>query len=261
MGLGRTGSNAALLTSSRSINGFPTTEPDLNALHDSQVDQLSDRCVIVDENDKMLGTASKKEVHLSSNGTPESPGGILHRAFSVLLFNSQNELLLQQRSSLKITYPGHYTNTCCSHPRANEAEMNEVDNIGIRVAAQRRMHFELGIPEHQIPITDIRFLTKIHYNSPAGSGWAENELDHILFIKKDVDLHPNDDEVDDVRYTSQQSLEEFIKHADSKGLLITPWFKYIYQMFLSKWWKSLSNNTPDLQEIKDKKIWRAGSIN
>ncbi len=103
-------------------------------------------------------------------------------------------------------------------------------------------------------------MTKIHYNAPAGPGWAENELDHVVFIKRDVDLHPNLDEVEDVRFVNQQSLQEFIIKAEEQGLLITPWFKYIYATFLSKWWKHLSEDTSSLAALKDEKIWRAGSI-
>ena len=116
----------------------------------SQVEQLADECIIVDKYDRITGLSSKKDCHLITKNNPE---GILHRAFSVLLFNSNNELLLQQRSKLKITYPEHYTNTCCSHPRATNVEMNENEHIGVKFAAQRRMNFELGIPTEQVKET------------------------------------------------------------------------------------------------------------
>eukprot|EP00794_Sanderia_malayensis_P003009 gene3009-3467_t len=247
-----------------SFSASATNIPDLNDYHKSQTGQLDDQCILVNENDQIIGTASKKDCHLSgaaaNDGSTTTAGGLLHRAFSVLLFNTKNELLLQQRSSLKITYPLHYTNTCCSHPRANEAEMNEVENAGIKVAAQRRMNFELGIPEDQLPLSDIHFLTRINYNSPAGQGWAENELDHVCFIQKDVDIQLNYDEVADARYLNQDSLCEFMLNADKKGILITPWFQWIYTTFLDKWWNHLAKGQSELLELKTDKIWRAGFI-
>ena len=113
---------------------------------DQQVAQLDDKVILVDENDKVLGPSTKRDCHKRTNETE----GILHRAFSVFLFNSKNQLLLQQRSATKITFPNFYTNTCCSHPRYNETELEENDNLGIRIAAQRRMNYELGIPEDDV---------------------------------------------------------------------------------------------------------------
>ena len=72
-----------------------------------------DECVLVDERDAVLGAASKFDAHRFE---PHQPRGRLHRAFSVFLFNSRNELLLQQRAASKITFPNVWTNTCCSHP-------------------------------------------------------------------------------------------------------------------------------------------------
>lgn len=76
--------------------------------------------------------------------------GLLHRAFSVFLFNTENKLLLQQRSNAKITFPDCFTNTCCSHPLSHPLELEENDAIGVRRAAQRRMKAELGIPMEQV---------------------------------------------------------------------------------------------------------------
>ncbi|PNJ08454.1 IDI1 isoform 3, partial [Pongo abelii] len=76
--------------------------------------------------------------------------GLLHRAFSVFLFNTENKLLLQQRSDAKITFPGCFTNTCCSHPLSNPGELEENDALGVRRAAQRRLKAELGIPLEEV---------------------------------------------------------------------------------------------------------------
>ena len=141
----------SIIQTCRSLSG--TISVDISSYDQSQIDQLGDKCILVDENDMIIGSSDKLECHLATNRShvgEHSPGGMLHRAFSVFLFNSQNELLMQQRSNYKITFPNHYTNTCCSHPRATVLEMNDLDHIGIRLAAQRRMNFELGIPLDQV---------------------------------------------------------------------------------------------------------------
>ena len=131
-----------------------------------------ERCILVDANDRVLGDASKEECHLMKNIT----NGMLHRAFSVILFNSKNECLLTQRASTKITFPNYYTNACCSHPLFNELEMDEKLAIGVRRAAQRRLNIELGISEIDVPIEEFVYLTRILYKAPSdGNTWGEHE--------------------------------------------------------------------------------------
>jgi isopentenyl-diphosphate delta-isomerase len=104
--------------------------------------------------------------------------GLLHRAFSVFLFNDKNELLLQQRASEKITFPDMWTNTCCSHPLnvSNETGSNLPDSVlGVKHAAQRKLEHELGIKKEQVPLDKFRFLTRIHYKAPSNSQWGEHE--------------------------------------------------------------------------------------
>jgi isopentenyl-diphosphate delta-isomerase len=104
--------------------------------------------------------------------------GLLHRAFSVFLFDSQNRLLLQQRATEKITFPDMWTNTCCSHPLGIPGETGsglEESIAGVRRAAQRKLDQELGINAKQVPIDDFRFLTRIHYVSPSDGKWGEHE--------------------------------------------------------------------------------------
>merc|ERR1719367_2512271 len=103
--------------------------------------------------DEVLGQASKRECHQVESGT-----SLLHRAFSLFVFNSRDELLLQQRSDTKITFPGLWTNTCCSHPLATSQEMEERDQLGARAAAQRRLELELGVPQSEAPVQDIQFI-------------------------------------------------------------------------------------------------------
>lgn len=104
--------------------------------------------------------------------------GLLHRAFSVFLFDSQNRLLLQQRATEKITFPDMWTNTCCSHPLGIPGETGvglDASVQGVRRAAVRKLDHELGIKAEQVPIDDFKFLTRIHYKSPSDGKWGEHE--------------------------------------------------------------------------------------
>eukprot|EP00483_Globobulimina_turgida_P010268 UN10287 len=95
-------------------NGYDTKQIEL---------MLNDECILVDKEDNIIGNASEKDCHLSSNE-------LLHRAFSVLLFDSENRLLMQQRAKHKITFPNYWTNTCCSHPLFidEHCELNKLNN-------------------------------------------------------------------------------------------------------------------------------------
>jgi isopentenyl-diphosphate Delta-isomerase len=104
--------------------------------------------------------------------------GLLHRAFSVFLFDSQNRLLLQQRATEKITFPDMWTNTCCSHPLGIPGETgSELAEAvqGVKRAAQRKLDHELGIKAAQVPLSDFKFLTRIHYKAPSDGKWGEHE--------------------------------------------------------------------------------------
>ena len=104
--------------------------------------------------------------------------GLLHRAFSVFLFNNQNQLLMQQRATEKITFPDMWTNTCCSHPLGVPGETGdtlETAVMGVKRAAQRKLDQELGIKQEQIPLEKFQFLTRIHYLAPSDGKWGEHE--------------------------------------------------------------------------------------
>ncbi|CAG2108136.1 unnamed protein product [Medioppia subpectinata] len=160
-------------------------------LDPKQVQLLEEECIVVDENDVPLGAKTKKDCHLMTN----IDKGLIHRAFSVMLFNSSGELLLTQRSDAKITFPSFFTNTCCSHPLYNELERDETNGIGVKRAAQRRLHTELGIDSLKIPLQDIKYMTRFLYRAPSGGLWGEHEIDYALVIQKDVDLNPDPNEV------------------------------------------------------------------
>ena len=113
--------------------------------HDpTQIKLMAEQCILVDKEDEILGADTKKNCHLNVN----IDQGKLHRAFSVFLFNTKGELLLQQRSSAKITFPDYFTNTCCSHPLYRPEELNGEE--GVRKAAQRKLNHELGIPLEEV---------------------------------------------------------------------------------------------------------------
>ena len=159
-----------------------------------------ERCILVDENDKVLGNVSKEECHLMKN----IRAGMLHRAFSVLLFNAKNECLLTQRAATKITFPNYFTNACCSHPLFNDLELEEQDAIGVRRAAQRRLKIELGIDEIDAPLDEFIYLTRVLYKAPSdGNTWGEHEVDYILILKKDIEIRPNPNEVSYVKFLNK----------------------------------------------------------
>jgi isopentenyl-diphosphate Delta-isomerase len=117
---------------------------------------IRDECIAVSPNDEILGHTTKLEAHRFDD--PRHPNGVLHRAFSVFLFNSEGKLLLQQRAADKITFPSVWTNTCCSHPLYGQ-EPCEVDGpeavksgnvIGIKFAALRKLQHELGIDPDEL---------------------------------------------------------------------------------------------------------------
>lgn len=227
---------------------FPREDKLLNDYDEQQVKLMEERCILVNDQDQITGTASKKTCHLLSNINT----GMLHRAFSVFLFNSKNELLLQQRSDAKITFPGLFTNTCCSHPLNFDLERDEEDAMGVKRAAQRKLFHELGITADQIPLNIFQYLTRIKYraeNIPNDGKFGENEIDYVLIVRKDVDLSINPNEVKCIKYVNKGQLEEILESAKTGSVILTPWFELICRHFLFKWWDSLDK----LKELQDHK--------
>ncbi|XP_034561775.1 isopentenyl-diphosphate Delta-isomerase 1 isoform X1 [Notolabrus celidotus] len=222
---------------------FRMPEITTDHLDEKQVQLLSEMCILIDENDKKIGADTKKNCHLNSN----IDKGLLHRAFSVFIFNSEEKLLLQQRSDAKITFPGCYTNTCCSHPLHMDSELEEAAAIGVRRAAQRRLEAELGIPMAQVTPDEMTYLTRIHYKAQSDGVWGEHEIDYILLMQKEVELNPDPNEIKSHCYVSKEELKEMLKKAKSGELLITPWFSLIAETFLFTWW----DNLQDLKQFID----------
>ncbi|KAI9005689.1 isopentenyl pyrophosphate isomerase [Hyaloraphidium curvatum] len=244
----------ALPAARRSLSAMPPVahvEPsavvDLAAYNATQAALMEEMCILVDGADRVVGFDTKKNTHLMAN----IKKGLLHRAFSVFLFDSQNRLLLQQRADEKITFPGFWTNTCCSHPLNRPDELEEsADHVGVKRAAVRKLEHELGIRPGQVPMDRLQFLTRIHYLAPSDGMWGEHEVDYVFLIKADVDLDLNPNEVQAVRFVSQDELKDLFRTAGSDGTKITPWFRLIVESFLYKWWDRID----DLAPLRDDEI-------
>jgi isopentenyl-diphosphate delta-isomerase len=228
-------------------------------MHYKCVSQLElmerDQVLVIDEEDNVIGFESKRKSH---EFLMSQPKGILHRAFSVFIFDElTGDLLIQKRSSSKITFPSVWTNTCCSHPLhgMNPPEVDHPNDIikgsvpGTKNAAIRKLKQELGIPSSQIPFDRFKFLTRIHYCATDNgmcshnSHWGEHEIDYILFLtvpcKKTLTMKPNPDEVDEVKWVSK---EELVNMFADRYNLFSPWFYIILKKCMickDGWWEDL----------------------
>jgi isopentenyl-diphosphate Delta-isomerase len=149
-------------------------DADLAGYDEEQIRLMDEVCIVLDRDDQPIGAASKKICHLMAN----IDKGLLHRAFSVFLFDRAGRLLLQQRAAEKITFPDMWTNTCCSHPLGVPGETGvglAASVQGVRRAAQRKLGHELGIKPEQVPTDQFDFLTRIHYLAPSDGKWGEHE--------------------------------------------------------------------------------------
>ena len=110
----------------------------------------------------------------------------------------------------------------------------------------------------QIPLDSFDHLTRIHYSGDSDEKWCEHELDHILICRRDLELAPNTDEVQQTLYLGKNELKNFLRTADSpdngQKIVLTPWFRYIANTLLFDWW----DNLHDLSMYRDTKIHRAG---
>lgn len=206
-----------------------------------QINLMEERLILLDNDDNAIGEGSKKDCHLIPPPGSSDTRSPLHRAFSVFLFHPETgKLLLQRRADEKITFPGMWTNTCCSHPLTSNGEMDEQDQIGVRRAAARKLTHELGIP-HTYPLDDFAYLTRIHYYAPSDEIWAEHEIDYIFFLTLDPKYEVNPNEVSDTKWVSKADLEAFFQDPAST---FTPWFRLIAESFLYKWWDALLASRP-----------------
>jgi isopentenyl-diphosphate Delta-isomerase len=158
-----------------------------------------DNLIIVDEKDNMLRFETKDKCHEGN--------GILHRAFSVFIFNEKRELLIQQRSDFKRLWPSHWSNSCCSHPRAGEHFL---------AAAERRLREEVGIS------CRLKYVYKFRYWASYSDLGSENEVCSVLLGKSDARIIPNPLEVSGYKW---MNVEDIAKDINNNPENYTPWFR------------------------------------
>jgi len=163
-----------------------------------------EQVILVNELDEQIGLMPKMEAHEKA---------LLHRAFSVFVFNSNKEMLLQQRALGKYHSPGLWTNTCCSHQREGETNLD---------AGKRRLQEEMGFT------TNLKETISFIYKAPFDNGLTEHELDHILLGDYNEDPIINPDEVEAFKWMKTESVKEDILQNPQ---LYTAWFKIIFEKF------------------------------
>ncbi|WP_456440708.1 isopentenyl-diphosphate Delta-isomerase [Caldithrix abyssi] len=182
-------------------------------MNDQIVSFDDEKLILVDENDHVLGYETKDVCH---NGD-----GLLHRAFSIFIFNSQGELLLQQRSQDKRLWGLFWSNTCCSHPRKGET---------YEQATQRRLQEELGLK------APLKFLFKFQYQARFKDVGSENELCAVYVGKTDEPPTVNPNEIAAIRYISPEDLE---KEMQAHPAQFTPWFKMEWERIRREFWPEI----------------------
>ncbi|MBP2832235.1 isopentenyl-diphosphate Delta-isomerase [Aquimarina sp. U1-2] len=165
-----------------------------------------EKVILVNEKDEQIGLMPKLEAHQKA---------VLHRAFSVFVINHKNELMLQQRAYHKYHSPGLWTNTCCSHQRDGESNIE---------AGIRRLQEEMGF------VTSLKDSISFIYKAPFDNGLTEHEFDHVLIGSYEKDPIINPDEVADWKWMPVEKVkQDILKQPD----IYTEWFKIIFKKFYS----------------------------
>ncbi len=165
---------------------------------------VEEKVILVDTNDNPIGLMNKLEAHEKA---------VLHRAFSVFILNDKNELMLQQRAHLKYHSPLLWTNTCCSHQRENETNIQ---------AGTRRLREEMGFE------TELKEMFHFIYKAPFDNGLTEHELDHVMLGNYNDTPFINKDEVESWKWMKIEDVKnDMIVNPD----LYTVWFKIIFEEF------------------------------
>ncbi|MEE9348958.1 MAG: isopentenyl-diphosphate Delta-isomerase [Flavobacteriaceae bacterium] len=166
-----------------------------------------EKVILVNQKNEQIGLMNKMEAHEKA---------VLHRAFSVFVFNDKKELLLQQRAKHKYHSPNEWTNTCCSHQRNGETNLE---------AGKRRLMEEMGFE------CDLKDVFSFIYKAPFANGLTEHELDHVMIGHYNEDPEINKEEVGDFCWMSLEDIENDIKQQSTK---YTAWFKIIFKEYLSQ---------------------------
>jgi isopentenyl-diphosphate delta-isomerase len=162
---------------------------------------MPEEVILVNEQDEQTGTIEKMEAHRKA---------LLHRAFSVFIFNAKGEMLLQQRAIGKYHSPGLWTNACCSHPRPGET---------VEMAANRRLKEEMGID------TSLEKVFDFIYRTEFDNGLTEFEFDHVYSGVYNGQIQPDKQEVKDYCFRSLEDIEEDLTRRSEK---YTSWFKIAF---------------------------------
>ncbi len=163
------------------------------------VSSEGEELILVDAADNEIGYRSKADCH--------DGDGVLHRAFSLFLFDDNGHLLLQQRSAEKRLWPGYWSNSCCSHPRRGET---------LQVAAMRRLNDELNVA------AAIEYVYHFCYQATFSEAGSENELCHVFLGKVEDGVRANDREIQATKFVSMSDLNEELSENPEH---FTPWFK------------------------------------
>ncbi|WP_430399207.1 isopentenyl-diphosphate Delta-isomerase [Flavobacterium sp.] len=163
-----------------------------------------EKVILVDVNDEPIGLMNKMEAHEKA---------LLHRAFSVFVLNSNNEIMLQQRASHKYHSPLLWTNTCCSHQRAGETNLQ---------AGTRRLEEEMGF------VVPLKELFSFIYKAPFDNGLTEHELDHVMIGYSNEEPVINPDEVESWKW---MKIEDVKNDIENQPEVYTVWFKIIFDKF------------------------------
>ncbi|WP_224483721.1 isopentenyl-diphosphate Delta-isomerase [Robertkochia aurantiaca] len=163
-----------------------------------------EKVILVNENDEQIGLMEKIEAHEKA---------LLHRAFSVFVFNDKGETMVQQRALHKYHSPGLWTNTCCSHQREGETNVQ---------AGKRRLMEEMGFQ------TDLEDVLSFIYKAPFDNGLTEHEYDHVMVGHYNGDPDINPDEVADWKWMSLEDIKREMQTTPEK---YTAWFKIIFDKF------------------------------
>ena len=222
--------------------GEETQDSSLSKLDSSQLEMMKEMCLVVDENDKVIDSVSKIDCHRGK--------GIRHRAFSVLIFDSEDRLLMQQRSIEKITFPGIWANSCCSHPL--DVENENGDGIeGVIHASKRKMFQELGIPEEISSSWDYNHIGRFEYSCRWDDEWIEHEIDHVLIVRASPELSINENEIMDTRWLTHEEINQMLEGENEwKNSIIAPWFRMIWKHFIEPHYPDMesliNSNTPKI---------------
>lgn len=184
------------------------------------VSSESEELILVDEHDNRIGTLSKADCH--------DGDGVLHRAFSLFIFNDRGELLLQQRSADKRLWPLFWSNSCCSHPRSGETMDEAVD---------RRLRQELGLE------SELEYVYKFSYQASFADAGSENELCSVYLGRELCSPRANETEIAAVRYLTRVDLDAELEASPGH---FTPWFKLEWERLTGEFGDRLARFTKSL---------------